>query len=120
MPKGAFMISGDKARIRGINETIRDLAERLSATLPKPVVDATGLTGRYDYVLTYASGNVMLPARGGAPAGDPNTPLGASAIEPLTPIEAEVQSQLGLKLESRKAPVEVLLVDHAEITPTEN
>ena len=118
MPKGGFMISGDKARIRGINETTKDLAERLSATLPKPVVDATGLTGRYDYALTFASGNAMIAARGAAPAGDPNTPLGAS--EPVTPIEAEVQSQLGLKLDSRKAPVEVLVVDHAEKTPTEN
>jgi uncharacterized protein (TIGR03435 family) len=82
-------------------------------------VDATGLTGHYDYTLTFASGNVMI-GRGGAPAGDPNTPLGASASEPVMPIEGEVQAQLGLKLEPRKAPVEVLVVDHAEKTPTEN
>ena len=73
MPKGSMMISAEgKARIRGINETTQDLAERLSATLPKPVVDATGLTGRYDYSLTFASGNVMIPARS-APSGDPIT-----------------------------------------------
>ncbi len=121
MPKGAIMIAAQgKARIRGVNETIQDLAERLSATLPKPVVDATGLTGRYDYALTFASGNVMIPARGSASSGDPNTPLGASASEPVMPIESEVQTQLGLKLEPRKAPVEVLVVDHAEKIPTEN
>jgi uncharacterized protein (TIGR03435 family) len=102
-----------------VNETIQDLAERLSLTLPKPVIDGTGLTGRYDYSLTFASGNVMIPARG-APTGDPNTPLGASASEPVMPIESEVQMQLGLKLEPRKAPVEVLVVDHAEKIPTEN
>jgi uncharacterized protein (TIGR03435 family) len=119
MPKGSMMISAEgKARIRGINETTQDLAERLSATLPKPVVDATGLTGRYDYSLTFASGNVMIPARS-ASSGDPNTPL-SGASEPVMPIESEVQSQLGLKLEPRKAPVEVLVVDHAEKIPTEN
>jgi uncharacterized protein (TIGR03435 family) len=119
MPKGSLMLADGKARIRGMNETIQDLAERLSLTLPKPVVDATGLTGRYDYVLTFASGNVMI-GRGSAPAGDPNTPLGAGVSEPVMPIESEVQTQLGLKLEPRRAPVEVLVVDHAEKIPTEN
>ena len=123
LPKGAISVSAEgKARIRGFNETMQDLTERLSGTVPKPVIDATGLTGRYDYSLTFSMGNIMA-TRAGAPAPEsnaPNTPLGVGAAEPVIPVEGEIQTQLGLKLESRKAPVEVLVVDHAEKTPTEN
>jgi bla regulator protein blaR1 len=67
------------------------------------VVDETGLKGNYDFVL---SGVSMRPQ----PA-DGNHEAGA---EPVTPIFSALQEQLGLKLEPRKAPVEVLAIEHAE------
>jgi uncharacterized protein (TIGR03435 family) len=62
---------------------------------------------------------VMVPRPGGAPDGGAT---GAFVPEGETPpdIFAAVQQQLGLKLESRKGPVEMIVVDHVEKTPTEN
>lgn len=67
----------------------------------RPVVDKTGLTGSYDFDLQWAHED--------APAGDAAAPS----------IFTAVQEQLGLKLESTKAPFETVIVDHAE-KPTEN
>ncbi len=66
------------------------------------VVDQTGLKGNYDFVL---KGIIMAPKPGG--------PHEASD-EPTISIFTALQEQLGLKLESRKAPVEVLIVEHVE------
>ena len=69
------------------------------------VVDRTGMTGSWDFELTFAPEN-----RGpDAPPADPNAPSFFTAI----------QEQLGLKLESTKGPVEVLVIDSVE-KPTED
>jgi len=79
---------------------IEQLVTQLSGTLGQPVLDKTGLTGEYDYELEWAPEN--------------------AAAEVDTPgIFTALQEQLGLKLESQKAPVEVLAIDHAE-KPSEN
>jgi uncharacterized protein (TIGR03435 family) len=70
------------------------------------VVNETGLTGNYDFVL---KGVAIGPVEGNHEAPD----------EPATSIFTALQEQLGLKLEPRKAPVEVLVVEHAE-RPTAN
>jgi uncharacterized protein (TIGR03435 family) len=74
--------------------------------LGKPVLDQTGLTGKYDFLLEFA------PDRRPAP-GD-----GANASAPLDSagpgIEEALRQQLGLKLESTKGPVDVWVVDHVE------
>ena len=65
--------------------------------LDRPVVDQTGLTGHYDFAFRYTADEVH--------ATDPNAPPG---------LFTAVQEQLGLKLEAKKGPVEVLVVDHME------
>jgi uncharacterized protein (TIGR03435 family) len=93
---------------------IFELGARLGSTTgpntyaPGRIVDKTGLTGKYDFKLEYAGGPVI----GGALA--PSDPSGGP-----TYIEA-VEKQLGLKLTKSTAPFDVLVVDHAEKTPTEN
>ncbi len=121
LPRGAFSMSNTGlARIEGKNETMQDLAERLDGLLDKPVIDGTGLTKKYDYRITFSSATILARGgRGDAPP-DPNTPLASVPDNAGTTIEGAIQSQLGLKLESKKAPIEVLVVDHAEKTPTEN
>ena len=123
LPKGAFSMSNTGlARIEGKNETMQDFADRLDGLLDKPVIDGTGLTKKYDYRITFSSATILANGgrgRGDAPS-DPNTPLASVPDNSGTTIEGALQSQLGLKLESKKAPVEVLVIDHAEKTPTEN
>ena len=78
-------------------------------TLGGPLTDATGLTGKYDYTIFWSAPATMLRSRE-APALDPDGPS----------IFDAVQEQLGLKIEKRKGPVQLLVVDHVEKKPTEN
>jgi uncharacterized protein (TIGR03435 family) len=89
------------------------------------IVDMTGLKGYYQAAIDFSLADLisMMRSRGmdipGGPAG--GAPTAGAAIDPdgkSSLIEA-VQS-LGLKMESRKAMVEQLIVDHIEKTPTEN
>ena len=70
----------------------------------RPVVDETGLKGNYDWVLNAVS--LRPPAASDADGG--------SAQEATVSIFAALPEQLGLKLEPKKAPVEVLVIDHVE------
>ena len=80
------------------------LAALLSRMTRMPVLDKTGLTGFYQFDLRYADEVSKTPAE---------TPAGPS-------IFTAVQEQLGLKLESKKGPVDVLVIEHAEKVPLEN
>jgi uncharacterized protein (TIGR03435 family) len=91
---------------------IRNLTEFLSRQTGRPVLDMTGLKGFYSFTLTYT------PEDAPAAPGPDSGPVAESAVGPS--LLNALQEQLGLKLEARKAPVEILLVDHAEKVPTEN
>jgi uncharacterized protein (TIGR03435 family) len=92
--------------------TMKQLTQLLEARLssgggtPRPVVDATGLTGKYDIKLTWS------------PQAD-NPPAGKEAPEGQSMLEA-LESQLGLKIRQGKANLEMLVVDHIEKVPTDN
>jgi len=101
---GIFTTIGTKGiRLTARQRTMHDLANALTAGASRPVVDETGLTAKYDFVLTFF--------RPGA-----TTPDG----EALPEIFSAIQSQLGLRLESQKRAVETLVIDHVERTPTAN
>jgi uncharacterized protein (TIGR03435 family) len=85
-------------------------AEELTGLMGRPVVDETSLTRTYDITLHYISESA---GRNGGSAPDAPPEAGRS-------IAAAVQSQLGLKLESKKALVDVFVVDHVEKVPIEN
>jgi uncharacterized protein (TIGR03435 family) len=78
-----------------------------STELGRIVIDKTGLTGKYDFTLKWTPETGRPPMLNGEP--DTSAPSIFTAI----------QEQLGLKLESTKAPVSVLVIDHAEL-PAEN
>jgi uncharacterized protein (TIGR03435 family) len=94
--------------------TIDALADTISQQIGSTVVDKTGLTGKYDYTLTFMPDEMSGPMAGlmrGAPPPD----AGAQTQEPTGPsIFAALQEQLGLKLEAQKAPVDVIVIDHME------
>jgi uncharacterized protein (TIGR03435 family) len=88
----------------------------------RPVVDMTGLTGSYDFDLEFTQEDYMaMLIRSAIAAGVVLPPealralSGSSGDSLLNALE-----KLGLKLETRKAPLEVLVIDHIEKTPTEN
>jgi uncharacterized protein (TIGR03435 family) len=92
------------------NVTMADFVSVLQrAVLDRPVVDKTGLTGRYDFDLEWAPDDSQF-------GGDVKP---ASADAPSPPFFTAVQQELGLRLVAAKGPVEALVVDHAE-HPTAN
>jgi uncharacterized protein (TIGR03435 family) len=75
------------------------------------VIDRTGLTGGFDFTLTWTPDQIPQGQPGPPPPGAPPLP----PIDPNGPsIFTAVQEQLGLKLESTKGPVDVLVIDRAE------
>jgi uncharacterized protein (TIGR03435 family) len=102
----AMIMQKNGARLRVAGMSMPDFAMRLAAETSRPVIDATGLPGTYDLTLSWAAQSLR------ANAGDLET------AEPT--LEAALQQQLGLRLESKKALVDVVVIDHCERAPTEN
>ena len=89
------------------------VANSLSMFAGRIVVDKTGLSGAYDFTLTWTPDQMPGGQRPpGAPEPPPIDPNGASLF-------TAVQEQLGLKLDSQRGAVAVLVIDRAE-RPTEN
>jgi uncharacterized protein (TIGR03435 family) len=99
-----------KTTIEIPSTTLEGLADVVTAQIGSPVVDATGIKGRYEALLE-ASLNMDR-------SGDPLTP-DAAADRILTAYQNALQ-KIGLRLEPRKAAVETIIVDRGEETPTEN
>jgi uncharacterized protein (TIGR03435 family) len=106
------------------------LAETLSRQLGRVVLDRTGLKGNYDFDLKWtpdpSQGRGMGmggPPMGPGGPGGPEGPGGPGMPPPPDPngptIFTAIQEQLGLKLESQKGPVDVIVIDHIE-KPSEN
>jgi uncharacterized protein (TIGR03435 family) len=86
---------------------ISGLINFLSSQLHRQVIDKTGLRGKYDLTLKFATDNPHEDSASAAPA------------EPAPSLITAVQEQLGLKLDSVKGPVDTIVVDHVE-QPSEN
>jgi uncharacterized protein (TIGR03435 family) len=94
------------------NATIVDFAGLMQgAVLDRPVVDQTGLPGRYDFTLTWTPDQFQF-----AGTGLPVPPPDKNANDADAPpgLFTAIQKQLGLKLKPTKAPAEVLVIDHVE------
>ena len=110
------LVSYGRDRMEAKKVTLTALADWLTRLLDRPAVDMTGIAGTYDFSLEYSLEelrNLLRSSTGGArelPAGIPDS--GTSIFASLEAV--------GLKLEQRKAPIEVVVVDRIERTPTEN
>lgn len=108
-------------RLEAPSTTFEGLANLLAELLRQPVTDMTGLKGRYQVFLEMSQDEMVnqARARGGQEGGGPGAATPTASDPTGSPFFAAVQ-KLGLKLESRKLPVETIVVDHLEKTPTEN
>jgi len=77
-------------------------ADLLAKAADRPVIDMTGLAGLYDFNLKYT------------------TALSATEPDESATLGSALQEQLGLKLEKREMPVEILVIDHADRVPAGN
>jgi len=112
--RGGAQIRTSRGQITAQGMSMTMLSNQLSNRLGRNVLDKTGLTGNYDFTLEFTPEGMqgMGPREGGADAPPPVDSPGPS-------IFTAVQEQLGLKLESQKGPVEILILDRIE-KPSEN
>ncbi len=89
---------------RAHGEAMDRIADLLSGYLRFPVKDSTGLRAKYDFMLYWVQNPDALP---------PDADTGPTLSEAL-------QEQLGLKLETTRGSIRILIIDHAEKIPTEN
>jgi uncharacterized protein (TIGR03435 family) len=116
---GRLGIFGEPAgvHIRGGQIAIPELIRTLAMVMSRPVLDRTNLSGAYDIDLIFSPDSLSagLNHQGKGKDGLPtDTPDNAPPS-----IVTALQEQLGLKIESTKGPVEVLVIDHIE-KPSEN
>jgi uncharacterized protein (TIGR03435 family) len=121
-PKRMMMMDGKgllKLDLKGA--TMSALADALGTQVDRPIMDATGLNGSYDIAMEFAPDPAIMAMRMGGIGQPP--PLAAASAPDLNgapSIFSALTDQLGLKLESRKGPVEHVVVDTVQKTPTEN
>jgi len=107
--------------------SIAGLAEALSRFVDKPVVDMTDVKGDYQMKIQLAMEDLMNMARAqgmqipGAPGGGaPSSRPAETIADPSGTSVFQSVQQMGLKLDPRKAPLDTIIVDHVDKTPTEN
>jgi uncharacterized protein (TIGR03435 family) len=106
-PNGLSLVAKDTS----MGEVADFLTQMAIRTNLPPVVDLTGLPGRYNFTID-PSGFLQSLAGGGKGAPDP--------LALVNGVQEILQEQLGLKADLRKAPTDILIVDRAEKLPTEN
>jgi uncharacterized protein (TIGR03435 family) len=104
---------GRITRIESGGMNMAALASSLSRAAGRPVLDRTGLTGYFALTLNFATEPGATSPLGGPPQGVSLEPVDAPSLT------AAVQEQLGLRLESRRERMDVLVIDGAE-QPNEN
>ena len=100
------------------NASMAQFASQLQPLAPDyfayPVEDATGLTGSWDFSLSFSPSWMVRDPGLEAPAGVAGEPTGALSVADA------IRKQLGLRLEMRKRKLPVVVIDHMEEKPTEN
>jgi uncharacterized protein (TIGR03435 family) len=100
--KGGRMVTNGRGKIDAANATLTGLPGFLTNEVGRPIVDKTGLTGKYDFTLDYVPAARAATDETGGPS-----------------VFTALEEQLGLKLEPAKEPMDVLVIDQIE-RPVEN
>jgi uncharacterized protein (TIGR03435 family) len=106
VPSGPSSSNTHNTHFEGTSISMSSFAANLSEQMDLPVLDMTGLKGSYDLKLDWIN----------------ERQAQAKDSEPQTgqPIQDAIQEQLGLKVEHRKAPIDIVVVDNVEKIPTDN
>jgi uncharacterized protein (TIGR03435 family) len=100
----SMAMARDRARWRFADESMDKFAEALSGQVRQPILNATGLNGKYDFMISWSTA-----------AMQPNPPADSGPS-----LLVAVQEQLGLRLEAKKVQVDAVIIDHIERIPVEN
>jgi uncharacterized protein (TIGR03435 family) len=109
-------------KLEGRKMKVSSLANVLASFMDRPVVDMTNFKGNYNFVLELTPEDFRaMSIRAAIAAGFALPPQAIQMAQTASGDSlSNALEKLGLKLESRTAPVEVLVIDHAEKTPSEN
>jgi len=126
MPAGAMRMQMQPGKMH-MNATgigMQQLVEMLSNQLGQPVVDETGLKDKYNVELEFAPDmsamkGMPMPPPGAGPGGG-GAGAGPAPEADSSPSLVTAVQDLGLKLESKKVPLDVVVIDHIEKAPAEN
>jgi uncharacterized protein (TIGR03435 family) len=99
-PAGRHRTSSGGGNMTATKVTMTDFAYELSRDLKRPVLDKTGITGAFDFELHWVQAE--------------------DSVSSTTAFLTAIRDTIGLKLQSAKGPVEILVIDHIEKIPTEN
>ncbi|MGH9587799.1 MAG: TIGR03435 family protein [Acidobacteriaceae bacterium] len=110
-PKGLpGLFFGPIGTLHVMNATMGDFTHLMQSTvLDRPVVDRTGLTGRWDFTLKWTPDESQFVGM-----GVKIPPPSADAANAAPPLFTAIQEQLDLKLEAQKTQVPVLVIDHVD------
>jgi uncharacterized protein (TIGR03435 family) len=100
----------------GKNVLMEHLAGLSNSLTGQPVIDSTGLKGKYDFIWTFSSDSFGERAPVALPDDGSVVPVSEAGLT----IFAALERQLGLRLEPQKITVDAFVIDHAERTPVEN
>jgi len=118
--RGGLIGMNGHYRWTGVGLPMQEIVKTLSSQLGRPVIDSTGLKGKYDFDMTWIVdiGWVRSAiARSGTAGAGPEGTASEPDNEPGPTLVSAVQNRLGLKLTSKKGPGDIVVVDRAEKAP---
>lgn len=109
-----LFFQGGPGKLNVRNATMKDFTGLMqNVVLDRPVLDQTGLAGRYDFKLNWTPDDSQFGGMGA------KIPPPTDAADAPPNLYTAIQEQIGLKLEATKAPADVLVIDHVE-KPSDN
>ena len=119
--KGSSMVIGNN-RLEARKLTMPAFAQTLAYFVDRPVVDMTEIKGNYDFTLEFSPEDFRaMLIRSAVTNGAVLPPEALKLMETASGVSMFLAlEKLGLKMEPRKAPLDVLVIDHMEKTPTDN
>jgi uncharacterized protein (TIGR03435 family) len=97
--------------IAGRGQNITEIVRMCESRTGRPVIDKTGLDGRYDFDLDFQMGGIL--------PEEPSTDAAPSGLDPGVPFEVALRG-IGLRLRRTKVVIDVIVIDSLQKSPTEN